>query len=76
MRSILGMWFKYAAITQISLWKYASVLLALPAERQRSFSLKSLISQKLSDNFFIFWRKIWSWLNHPKGNFKRSEMSN
>ena len=53
-----------------------------------NFSIKSLISQKLSDNFFsFFWHvaslgwyqcivKIWIWLNHPKGHFERSERSN
>ena len=52
-----------------------------------NFSIKSLISQKLSDNFFLFWHvaslgwyqcivKIWIWLNHPKGHFERSERSN
>ena len=53
-----------------------------------NFSLKSLISQKLSGKtFFLFWHvaslwwyqcivKIWIWLNHPKGHFKRSERSN
>ena len=51
-----------------------------------NFSIKSLISQKLSDNF-LFWHvasfgwyqcivKIWIWLNHPKGHFERSERSN
>ena len=54
-----------------------------------NFSLfKNWISQKLPDNYFsIFWCiaslgrypctvKIWIWLNHPKGHFKRSERSN
>ena len=52
-----------------------------------NFSIKSLISQKLSDNFFYFLAcsflrmvqcivKIWIWLNHPKGHFERSERSN
>ena len=52
-----------------------------------TFSIKSLISQKLSDNFFLFWHvaslgwyqcivKIWIWLNHPKGHFEMSERSN
>ena len=53
-----------------------------------NFSIKSLISQKLSDNFCSFcWHvasfgwyqcivKIWIWLNHPKGNFDWSERSN
>ena len=51
-----------------------------------NFSIKSLISQKLADNFFfchvasLGWYqcivKIWIWLNHPKGHFERSERSN
>ena len=58
-----------------------------PSSSVVNFSIKSLISQKLFDNFFSFWHvaslgwyqcivKIWIWLNHPKGHFKRSERSN
>ena len=47
-----------------------------------NFSIKSLISQKLS----VFWHvsslgwyqcivKIWIWLNHPKGHLERSNLA-
>ena len=50
-----------------------------------NFSIKSLISQKLADNFYFLacsflrmvpMQKIGIWLNHPKGHFERSERSN
>ena len=63
-----------------------SSVVVVVRRRLSSTSIKSLISQKLSGNFFSFLAcsflrmvpnvKIWIWLNHPKGHFERSERSN
>ena len=86
-------------------WTNRPDFVALPAERQRSFSnadssvvrrrpsstlqLKAWFLKNCLITFFLFWHvhvaslgwyqcivKIWIWLNHPKGHFKRSERSN
>ena len=65
----------------------SSVVVVVVRRPSSTFQLKAWFLKNCLITFFLLWHvaslgwyqcivKIWIWLNHPKGHFKRSERSN